>query len=42
MHKVTQAKCNAIAKKLNERSKKRYNYKTSEDFLCLIPMTVAL
>jgi IS30 family transposase len=28
MHKVTQAQCNAIAKKLNERPRKRHNYKT--------------
>ncbi|MFT4776969.1 MAG: IS30 family transposase [Oleispira sp.] len=31
MHKVTQAQCNAIAKKLNERPRKRHNYKTPEE-----------
>jgi IS30 family transposase len=31
MHKLTQVQCDAIAKKLNERPRKRHNYKTPED-----------
>jgi IS30 family transposase len=31
MHKVTQAQCDAIANKLNERPRKRHNYKTPEE-----------
>jgi IS30 family transposase len=31
MNKVTQAQCNSIAKKLNERPRKRHNYKTPEE-----------
>jgi IS30 family transposase len=31
MHKLTQAQCENIAKKLNERPRKRHNYKTPEE-----------
>jgi len=31
MHKLTQVQCDTIAKKLNERPRKRHNYKTPEE-----------
>ena len=31
MHKLTQVQCDTIASKLNERPRKRHNYKTPEE-----------